>query len=62
MTKGEYEEKLWEIEKWLIDNFIDYEYESYVNGFMCKEVRTGFDTKQEMLDDFEKKFVKTDEQ
>ena len=62
MTKSEYEEKLWEIEKWLIENFVDYEYESFVNGFMCKELRSGFDTKQEMLDDFEKKFVKTDEQ
>lgn len=61
MTKCEYEEKLWEIEKWLIDNFVDYEYESFVNCFMCKELRSGFDTKQEMLDDFREKFVNTDE-
>lgn len=61
MTKCEYEEKLWEIEKWLIDNFVDYEYESFVNGFMCKELRSGFDTKQEMLDDFREKFVNNEE-
>ena len=61
MIKCEYEEKLWEIEKWLIDNFVDYEYESYVSRFTCKELRSGFDTKQEMLDDFRKKFVNTDE-
>jgi hypothetical protein len=62
MTKGEYEEKLWEIEKWLINNFVDYEYESLVSGLTCKELRSGFDTKQEMLDDFREKFVNTDEQ